>query len=379
MMKKVLPVMISITLLLSMVITPAAADISSMQKELQKAEKEKKAIAAQKSQAKKNLLNDQNQRKTIIAELEAKGYQKSQIEAKIRDIESAIKTLDAAIEQAQNEYDAQLKLFQERIVVLYVQSRTKADTDEILQSQDFDEMFKKVHMLQLVSKFDQDLMASLEKKQAEIDELKAAKVAEEENAQQQLEASLKIINDLEVSRAAADHRIAKSQQNVVSLEKAENALEKEAQELGELIRRASSSGTAYSGIMQWPLPGYKPGSRRFGYQMHPILKYKKFHGGIDIGAPQGTYIHAAASGTVIWSGWRSGGSGNTVIIDHGGGMSTLYLHIMTGGLLVKEGQKVKAGDIIAKVGTTGLSTGPHLHFEVRKNGERQDPLKYVTP
>jgi murein DD-endopeptidase MepM/ murein hydrolase activator NlpD len=379
MMKKVLPVMISITLLLSMVITPAAADISSMQKELQKAEKEKKAIAAQKSQAKKNLLNDQNQRKTIIAELEAKGYQKSQIEAKIRDIESAIKTLDAAIEQAQNEYDAQLKLFQERIVVLYVQSRTKADTDEILQSQDFDEMFKKVHMLQLVSKFDQDLMASLEKKQAEIDELKAAKVAEEENAQQQLEASLKIINDLEVSRAAADDRIAKSQQNVVSLEKAENALEKEAQELGELIRRASSSGTAYSGIMQWPLPGYKPGSRRFGYQMHPILKYKKFHGGIDIGAPQGTYIHAAASGTVIWSGWRSGGSGNTVIIDHGGGMSTLYLHIMTGGLLVKEGQKVKAGDIIAKVGTTGLSTGPHLHFEVRKNGERQDPLKYVTP
>ncbi|HBR02857.1 MAG TPA: peptidase M23, partial [Ruminiclostridium sp.] len=338
-----------------------------------------KAIAAQKSQAKKNLLNDQNQRKTIIAELEAKGYQKSQIEAKIRDIESAIKTLDAAIEQAQNEYDAQLKLFQERIVVLYVQSRTKADTDEILQSQDFDEMFKKVHMLQLVSKFDQDLMASLEKKQAEIDELKAAKVAEEENAQQQLEASLKIINDLEVSRAAADDRIAKSQQNVVSLEKAENALEKEAQELGELIRRASSSGTAYSGIMQWPLPGYKPGSRRFGYQMHPILKYKKFHGGIDIGAPQGTYIHAAASGTVIWSGWRSGGSGNTVIIDHGGGMSTLYLHIMTGGLLVKEGQKVKAGDIIAKVGTTGLSTGPHLHFEVRKNGERQDPLKYVTP
>ena len=203
MMKKVLPVMISITLLLSMVITPAAADISSMQKELQKAEKEKKAIAAQKSQTKKNLLNDQNQRKTIIAELEAKGYQKSQIEAKIRDIESAIKTLDAAIEQAQNEYDAQLKLFQERIVVLYVQSRTKADTDEILQSQDFDEMFKKVHMLQLVSKFDQDLMASLEKKQAEIDELKAAKVAEEENAQQQLEASLKIINDLEVSLKAS--------------------------------------------------------------------------------------------------------------------------------------------------------------------------------
>ncbi|MCX7772457.1 MAG: M23 family metallopeptidase, partial [Clostridia bacterium] len=82
-------------------------------------------------------------------------------------------------------------------------------------------------------------------------------------------------------------------------------------------------------------------------------------------------------GKVIWSGWRSGGSGNTIIIDHGGGIATLYLHIKNGGLLVKEGQTVKAGDVIAKVGSTGLSTGPHLHFEVRKNGERQNPVNYV--
>ena len=99
---------------------------------------------------------------------------------------------------------------------------------------------------------------------------------------------------------------------------------------------------------------------------------------IDIGAPR-VHIHAAASGKVIWSGWRSGGGGNTIIIDHGGGIATLYLHIMNGGLLVKEGQVVAAGDVIAKVGSTGLSTGPHLHFTVKKNGESVDPLLYVSP
>ena len=111
----------------------------------------------------------------------------------------------------------------------------------------------------------------------------------------------------------------------------------------------------------------------------PYWKVYRFHSGIDIGAPQGTYIHAAASGKVIWSGWRSGGGGNTIIIDHGGGIATLYLHIMNGGLLVKEGQVVAAGDVIAKVGSTGLSTGPHLHFTVKKNGESVDPLLYVSP
>jgi murein DD-endopeptidase MepM/ murein hydrolase activator NlpD len=90
--------------------------------------------------------------------------------------------------------------------------------------------------------------------------------------------------------------------------------------------------------MIWPIPGYTRISSYFGNRLHPILKEYRFHSGIDIGAPEGTYIHAAASGKVIWTGWDSGGGGNTIIIDHGGGITTLYLHIMDGGLLVKEGQ-----------------------------------------
>ena len=99
------------------------------------------------------------------------------------------------------------------------------------------------------------------------------------------------------------------------------------------------------------------------------------HTGIDISASQGSSIVAANSGTVIMAGWQNG-YGNTVVVDHGGGITTLYAHCSK--LLVGVGKKVKAGDTIAKVGSTGMSTGPHLHFEVRKNGSTTDPIKYVT-
>ncbi len=378
MIKKILAGAVSLTLIITIAFSASASQIDDAKKELQQTQKEINAINAKKKEASKNLLQDKKARESIISELEKKGYERSEIESRIKDIEAAIQTLDAAIQQAQKEYDDQLKLFQDRMVALYVQSKTNANMDEILQSDNFDEMIKKVQMLQLISKFDQDLMASLEKKQAEINDLKSAKQLEEDNAHEQLESSLSEIKKLEVSRSAADDRISKSQLTVAELEKAENELEKEAKEFEKLIKKLSSSGSYSGGIMQWPTPGYTKISSPFGNRIHPILKYPKFHGGIDINAPKNAYIHAAASGKVIWSGWRSGGSGNTIIIDHGGGITTLYLHIIGGGLLVKEGQQVKAGDVIARVGTTGLSTGYHLHFEVRKNGVRQNPLNYVS-
>ena len=378
MIKRISAILMSFVIMTTIVFTSSAGSVDDAKKELQQTQKEIDAIKNKQKKEKQNLINSQQYRENLIADLEKKGYEKSDIEAQIKDIESAIASLDEAIRLSEEEYAAELKLFQERMVTLYINSKTKAETNLLLQCNSFEDMFKKSHMLKMLSQFDQDLLKSLEDKQKEICDLKLLKQQEEDNAQEQLEAMLGAIAKLEVSRSAAEKEVKQTQQAIKALEKAEDELEADSKELEKLIRKLSSSGAYTGGVMKWPLPGYYKIGSAFGMRMHPILKYKKMHGGIDIGAPSGTHIHAAASGKVICAAWRSGGSGNTVIIDHGGGITTLYFHIKSGGILVKEGQTVAAGDVIAKVGSTGLSTGPHLHFEVRKNGVRQNPVNYVT-
>ena len=124
----------------------------------------------------------------------------------------------------------------------------------------------------------------------------------------------------------------------------------------------------------WPVPASSRITSQYGYRIHPVYKTKKFHSGIDIGAPYGVDILAAADGTVTLA-TTNGGYGKCVIINHGSGITTLYGHNST--LLVSVGNKVTKGQVIAKAGSTGVPTGPHLHFEVRVNGSTTDPMQYL--
>ena len=164
------------------------------------------------------------------------------------------------------------------------------------------------------------------------------------------------------------------------LEQMMQSYERESEDVAARIRQAERAMAAANpwvgGVFQWPLPSYITRiSSYFGTRTHPITRRTHFHSGIDIPAARGTGIYASNAGRVIFAG-RNGGFGLMVLIDHGGGYSTLYAHASV--LLVSEGQQVRQGDRIARVGSTGSSTGNHLHFEIRYNGELRNPLNYFS-
>jgi len=206
--------------------------------------------------------------------------------------------------------------------------------------------------------------AELERDKAAIIELRAqaaaAKAVIENNKKQQETVLNSAVSERDTAEQAYRELMATSSQ------------------IEQMIRRIQSGGSQAtgpaggSGALVWPTSG--PITSPFGWRTHPIFGTERFHSGIDIGADYGDSVVAADSGVVMTSGWL-GGYGNAVIIDHGNGISTLYAH--NSELLVEEGARVRKGQLISRVGSTGYSTGPHLHFEVRQNGSPVSPMNYL--
>ena len=142
-----------------------------------------------------------------------------------------------------------------------------------------------------------------------------------------------------------------------------------------ILAIANVSERYVGGTMAWPTPGYTRITSPFGMRTHPITGIFKLHTGVDIGAPYGSNFVAANDGLVTYAGYNRA-YGNMVIIDHGGGITTLYAHGSE--ILVNVGDTIYQGNPVLKVGSTGYSTGPHAHFEVRINGDYVQPLDYIT-
>lgn len=249
----------------------------------------------------------------------------------------------------------------------------------LLQSQNLNEFLDRRHQLKLVYQADREILVSL-KTQSDQLERQRRQIEQQKNQVALITQQLLVQKaEYEDQATAQLDLIDRLKSDRRALEVAEAQLAEDSKSIGVLIQRRLAQqrlrgNVAYRGTGQMVFPSNGEITSGFGWRMHPILGYERFHSGVDFGADYGSNIFAADSGTVIFAGWY-GGYGNAVIIDHGGNLTTMYAHASE--LLVQEGQQVRQGDTIATIGSTGLSTGPHLHFEVRQNGEPVDPMNYL--
>ncbi len=205
-------------------------------------------------------------------------------------------------------------------------------------------------------------LSALADKQAEYEAEKAdleAKIAEANDMIAQLEEEINTNYDLYLEVLAQEEALESDIQNMIA----------------EMERQEAANSITSTGTYIWPLPGYSPGSA-YGWRMHPIYHEMRFHAGEDIGAPSGTPILAADSGMATVIADNGNGYGNYIMINHGGGRVTLYAHMSA--FAISNGATVSQGQVIGYVGSTGNSTGPHLHFEVRVNGATTDPKSYFN-
>ncbi|WP_440252937.1 murein hydrolase activator EnvC family protein [Dialister succinatiphilus] len=323
--------------------------------------------------------------------------------AKLQSIQTKQAEINAQIAQTQNEIvkmEAYLKTRQDvlnrRVRAIYMHGQLNY-LEVILGANSFSDFANRVELLKRVIRSDYNLILEIQKQKAAIEAKKAqleedkrqldALAAEAEKTRQEIAkkkaeqqkvldaaksnkaAAAQMEQDLNAQLASVRNLI---QQRLAAAEAARQAAQQQAASDDEGGGGSDDNYVQGTSAMGWPCSG--PITSPFGYRTHPIFGTTIFHAGIDIGVDYGTPIHAADSGVVVYSGWISG-YGNAVIIDHGGGISTLYGHNQS--LAVSEGQSVSKGSVIAYAGSTGNSTGPHCHFEVDVNGSPVNPMGYL--
>lgn len=320
----------------------------------------------------------------------------TRLQAEVDALRAQITAKQAQIDATQAEYERQQALLSERVTTTYKNSDF-IYFELLLDSRTIEDLLTRTAMVQRVMESNGDLAdtlrktrISIEKSKAEIErvmldvEAKRAEAEAEQNHVMSLQAEWK--SKVSAQKTAQDQKealVAENEANAARLRAMAEAEEDESAKIASLLY---GSGSGYfAGVMAFPVPGFEQtpsGGSAFGYRVHPILGYTKLHTGIDIGGNavgksiNGATIVAAAGGKVIYAGYR-GGYGNCIIIDHGNGVATLYAHMQSGSFMVSQGQTVERRDSIGRVGSTGLSTGPHLHFEVRINGTPVDPMPYL--
>jgi murein DD-endopeptidase MepM/ murein hydrolase activator NlpD len=355
------------------VISFGTAFAGNEQEELDKINQQIKQSQSQLNAGKKKVKELSTQIKNLESQINATEKEINDLQCDIEDTEKKIEAEKEKLAQKERELAEQNDGLEKRLRAMY-KNGDIGMLQVLLGSEDITDFMTNMDMVQRIFDNDVEILKELEEQHRIIEEKKK----QLESLQAQLEAQKQRQADKQSALVASRGKVSDLKSQVEkdnkALEAMIDSLNAEADRLGEEIRKLQGNQAYIGGEFAWPSASSRRVTSEFGYRIHPILKVKKLHTGLDIGAAAGTEVLAANYGTVIKAEWNNS-YGNVIMVDHGGGIVTLYAH--NSKLLAKTGDYVTKGQTIALVGSTGDSTGPHIHFEVRVNGQYQDPRKWL--
>lgn len=353
------------------------SDLNNAKNNLNTATKNKKAVTAEKA----TILNEIDDLEDEIASYQA---EITELNSKITKMEKNIKEKNTEIEALQKEYDAKKKLLEDRLVAIYEQGRITF-LDVMLASENIWDYISMSSKVQQLTDADNEQMDKVEAQKNEVEKAKRElekqkkELAEDKKSVQDKQTKVKIAKDSKETKVASLTAEQKKLQTQI------NNYNKEIQKLEEELAKAAGNYSGsytgkFAGTLSWPLskssPGYNWITSYYGGRIAPVAGATSDHRAIDIGVATGTPVLSAGNGIVISTGYNSA-RGYFIIIKHADDLYTLYQHLSK--ILVSKGQTVSTGTKIAKSGSTGIGSGPHLHFEVRKSqyyGSEVNPLDY---
>ena len=365
-----------LTFLLSVsLVAPVLADeLDDKQAELNSVRTQMEDKRAQTAVAEKKVQSAASRLDAADRQLAAAENELAAVEAQRTETEGQINQNQVILANTEKNLQKRTIVYNKRLRNIYEDGQINY-LDVLFGAKDFQDFSTRMELLKRVIKFDVNLMDKIKSerelilvKRQELEDQKTTLV----NLQQETAAKRAAVSKRRAERAALLSQ-AVSERDQADAEYRD--LLETSEQIENMIRWIEAGGQAVghgSGSMMWPYRG--PITSPFGWRTHPIFGDSRYHSGLDIGADYGDTVVAADDGVVVFAGWY-GGYGNAVIIEHGNGVSTLYGH--NSQLLVSEGQSVRKGQPICYIGTTGYSTGPHLHFEVRINGQETDPRAYL--
>lgn len=346
------------------------AELSNVQSQMDEAQHRKELAEEQIGSVSELLRQIQSELNAALDELHAVEVQQSQVNAQIQQTE-------VELAAAQKRLDEREQILNKRLRDVYMHGKLNY-LEVVLGAKNFTDFANRLEFLKRIVSADLNLITEIraerelilqKKQQLEVQRQQLAKLQAEAEAKKTVVENKKqdqliVLARLQDEKALAEASYAELQATSQDIEARIRARQQQGASAGQVVHG--------SGVFVWPASG--PITSPFGYRIHPIFGTQIYHSGIDIGVDTGTPIVAADSGVVIEADWL-GGYGYAVVIDHGNGLSTLYGH--NSELAVSPGQSVQQGQVIAYAGSTGYSTGPHCHFEVRVNGSPVDPMGYL--